>query len=67
MSEQLTAAQHHTKAAEHHEHAALHHKEAAKYYDSGAHEKAAQHAQEHGVQEVTPAVMERVKANIRDT
>jgi len=28
--------------------------------------KAAEHAQEHGVQEVTPEVMERVKANIRD-
>jgi predicted small metal-binding protein len=29
-------------------------------------QKAAQHAQEHGIQEVTPEVMERVKANIRD-
>jgi predicted small metal-binding protein len=29
-------------------------------------QKAAQHAQEHGIQDVTPEVMERVKANIRD-
>jgi len=29
-------------------------------------QKAAQHAQEHGIREVTPEVMERVKANIRD-
>ena len=29
-------------------------------------QKAAQHAQEHGIQDVTPEVMERVKANVRD-
>jgi len=28
---------------------------------------AAEHAQEHGIREVTPELMERVKANIRDT
>ena len=27
---------------------------------------AAQHAQEHGIREVTPELVERVKANIRD-
>ncbi len=27
---------------------------------------AAEHAQEHGIREVTPELMERVKANIRD-
>lgn len=29
-------------------------------------EKAAEHAKEHGIREVTPELMERVKANIRD-
>jgi predicted small metal-binding protein len=29
-------------------------------------QNAAQHAQEHGIHEVTPEVMERVKAHIRD-
>jgi predicted small metal-binding protein len=28
--------------------------------------KAAEHAKEHGIREVTPELMERVKANIRD-
>jgi predicted small metal-binding protein len=28
--------------------------------------KAAEHAKEHGIREVTPEMMERVKANIRD-
>jgi predicted small metal-binding protein len=28
--------------------------------------KAAQHAQEHGIEQVTPELMERVKANIRN-
>ena len=28
--------------------------------------KAAEHAREHGIREVTPELMERVKANIRD-
>jgi predicted small metal-binding protein len=28
--------------------------------------KAAQHAQEHGIKQVTPELMERVKANIRN-
>jgi predicted small metal-binding protein len=28
--------------------------------------KAAEHAKEHGIREVTPALFERVKANIRD-
>jgi predicted small metal-binding protein len=28
--------------------------------------KAAEHAKEHGIQEVTPELIERVKANIRD-
>ena len=28
--------------------------------------KAAQHAQEHGIKQVTPEMMERVKANIRN-
>jgi predicted small metal-binding protein len=28
--------------------------------------KAAEHAKEHGITEVTPELMERVKANIRD-
>jgi predicted small metal-binding protein len=29
-------------------------------------QKAAEHAKEHGIREVTPELMERVKANIRD-
>jgi len=29
-------------------------------------QKAAEHAKEHGVREVTPELMERVKASIRD-
>ena len=29
-------------------------------------EKAAEHAKEHGIREVTPELMARVKANIRD-
>jgi len=29
-------------------------------------QKAGEHAQEHGIREVTPELMERVKANIRD-
>ncbi len=29
-------------------------------------EKAAEHAKEHGIREVTPELMERVKASIRD-
>jgi predicted small metal-binding protein len=29
-------------------------------------QKAAEHAQEHGIRQVTPELMERVKANIRD-
>jgi predicted small metal-binding protein len=29
-------------------------------------QNAAQHAQEHGIREVTPELMERVEANIRD-
>jgi predicted small metal-binding protein len=29
-------------------------------------EKVGQHAREHGIREVTPELMERVKANIRD-
>jgi predicted small metal-binding protein len=29
-------------------------------------QKAAQHAQEHGIKQVTPELMERVKANIRN-
>ena len=28
--------------------------------------KAAEHAKEHGIREVTPELIERVKANIRD-
>jgi len=28
--------------------------------------KAGEHAQEHGIREVTPELMERVKANVRD-
>ena len=30
-------------------------------------EKAGQHAKEHGIREVTPELIARVKANIRDT
>jgi predicted small metal-binding protein len=29
-------------------------------------QNAAEHAKEHGIQEVTPELMERIKANIRD-
>ncbi len=29
-------------------------------------QKAAEHAKEHGIREVTPELIERVKANIRD-
>ncbi len=29
-------------------------------------QNAAEHAQQHGIREVTPELMERVKANIRD-
>ncbi|MEJ2672500.1 MAG: DUF1059 domain-containing protein [Deltaproteobacteria bacterium] len=29
-------------------------------------QKAAEHAKEHGIREVTPQLIERVKANIRD-
>ena len=29
-------------------------------------QKAAEHAKEHGIREVTPELVERVKANIRD-
>jgi predicted small metal-binding protein len=29
-------------------------------------QKAAEHAKEHGIRQVTPELMERVKANIRD-
>jgi len=29
-------------------------------------QKAAEHAKEHGIREVTPELMERVKSNIRD-
>jgi predicted small metal-binding protein len=29
-------------------------------------QKVAEHAKEHGIREVTPELMERVKANIRD-
>jgi predicted small metal-binding protein len=29
-------------------------------------QKAAEHAQEHGIRQVTPELIERVKANIRD-
>jgi predicted small metal-binding protein len=30
-------------------------------------QKATEHAKEHGIREVTPELIERVKANIRDT
>ncbi|MGC9966745.1 MAG: DUF1059 domain-containing protein [Syntrophobacteraceae bacterium] len=30
-------------------------------------QKAAEHAREHGIREVTPELIERVKANIRDS
>jgi len=30
-------------------------------------QKAAEHAKEHGIREVTPELIERVKANIRNT